>query len=187
MSEKGGNPKQDKTQGEQKRQEQRKPWQKKQHHQRPEAKRKDPEEIPILKYGPNNNFPKFKEAISKAALKNYGNLGKLIKQGSYYTPEMPERKDYDFQNDPDGLNKMAYLEDRKEYHKEIKAMEKDWPKLYALILQYLSEESLEEVKREDGWDEVEEDTDPEGLRIFIEKTHKVNTVSKGPTVTKMSA
>jgi hypothetical protein len=32
-------------------------------------------------------------------------MGKLIKQGSYYTPEMPERKDYDFQNDPDGLNR----------------------------------------------------------------------------------
>ncbi len=73
--------------------------------------------IPILKYGPNNNFPKFKEALSKAALKNYGNLGKLIKQGSYYTLEMPERKDYDLQNDPDGLNKMAYLEDMKEYRK----------------------------------------------------------------------
>ncbi len=146
MSEKGGNPKQDQTQGEQKFQEQHKPWKKKQHHQHPEAKKKDPEEIPILKYGPNNNFPKFKEAISKAALKNYGNLGKLIKQGSYYTLEMPERKDYDLQNDPNGLNKMAYLEDMKEHRKEIKAMEKDRPKLYALILQFLSEESLKEVK-----------------------------------------
>jgi hypothetical protein len=79
MSEKGGNPKQDKAQVEQKQHEQCKPWQKKQHHQRPEAKKKDPEEIPIQQYGPNNNFPKFKEALSKAALKNYGNQEKLIK------------------------------------------------------------------------------------------------------------
>jgi hypothetical protein len=172
MSEKGGDPKQDKTQGEQKHQEQCKLWQKKQHHRCPEAKKKDPKEIPILKYGPNNNFPKFKEAISKAALKNYGNLGRLIKQGSYYTPEMLERKDYDLQNDPNGLNKMAHLEDMEEYRKEIKAMEKDRPKLYALILQYLSEESLEEVKREEGWDDVEEATDPEGLWVYIKKTHK---------------
>ncbi len=186
MSEKGGNPKQEKAQGEQKRQEQRKPWQKKHQYQRPEAKKKDLEEIPILKYGPNNNFPKFKEALSKAALKNYGNLGKLIKQGSYYTPKIPDRADYDMQNDPDGLNKMAYLEDMKEYRKEIKAMEKDRPKLYALILQYLSEESLEEIKREDGRDDVEEATDPEGLWVYVEKTHKVNTISKVPTVTKMS-
>jgi hypothetical protein len=100
---------------------------------------------------------------------------------------MPERRDYDLQNDPNGLNKLAYLEDMKEYRKEIKAMEKDRPKLYALILQYLSDESLEEVKREDGWDDVEEATDPEGLWTFVEKTHKVNTISKVPTVTKMSA
>jgi hypothetical protein len=65
---------------------------------------------------------------------------------------MPERKDYNLQNDPDGLNKMAYLEDMKEYRKEIKAMEKDRPKLYALILQYLSEESLEEVKLSERMD-----------------------------------
>jgi hypothetical protein len=50
---------------------------------------------------------------SKAALKKYGNLGKLTKQGSYYTLEMPGRKDYDLQNDPDGLNKLTYLEDVK--------------------------------------------------------------------------
>ncbi len=91
------------------------------------------------------------------------------------------------QNDPDGLNRKAYLEDMKEYRKEIKAMEKDRPKLYALILQYLSKESLEEVKRKEGWDDVEEATDLEGLWVYIEKTHKVNTVSKVPTVTKMSA
>ena len=39
-------------------------------------KKKDPEEIPVLKYGPANNFTKFKEALSKKALKKYGNLGK---------------------------------------------------------------------------------------------------------------
>jgi hypothetical protein len=66
-------------------------------------------------------------------------------------------------------------------------MEKDQPKLNALILQYLSEESLEEVKHEDGWDDVKEETDPEGLWTIVEKTHKVNTISKVPTVTKLSA
>ncbi len=45
-------------------------------------KKKDAEAIPILKYGLSNNFAKFKEAISKAALKQYGDLGKVIHQGS---------------------------------------------------------------------------------------------------------
>ena len=120
-------------------------------------------------------------------MKNYGNLGKLIKQGRYYKPEEPDRNEYDMQNDPDGLNKLAYLEDMKEYRKEIKAMEKDRPKLFALILQYLSDESLEEIKRDEVWDDVEEDTDPEGLWILIKKTHKVNMISKVETITKLSA
>jgi hypothetical protein len=114
-------------------------------------------------------------------------MGKLIKQGHYYTPEILESSDYDMHNHPVGLNKKAYLEGMKEYHKEIKVMEKDRPKLYVLILQYLSEESLEEVKCEDGWNDVEEAMDLEGLWMYVEKTHKVNMISKVPTVTKISA
>jgi hypothetical protein len=79
MSDKGGNPK-NIAQGEHKKQEQRKHGHRQQQYQqrRTEYKRKDLEEIPVLWYGPNNNFAKFKEAMSKAALKNYGNLGCLI-------------------------------------------------------------------------------------------------------------
>ena len=97
----------------------RKQWQKKQ--QERVAKKRDPEEIPILKYRPANNFSKFKEAMSKAALKNYGQLGKLIKLGDYFVPEEPFSTDYDLVNDPIGINKATYLEDMKEYHRS-------WPK-----------------------------------------------------------
>jgi hypothetical protein len=55
---------------------QRKPWHQKGQHG--ENKKKDPEAILVLKYGPGNNFAKFKEAFSKVALKEYGDLGKLI-------------------------------------------------------------------------------------------------------------
>jgi hypothetical protein len=44
--------------------------------------KKDPQAIPILMYGPSNNFMLFKEAMSKKALVDYGNLGKLIKQAT---------------------------------------------------------------------------------------------------------
>jgi hypothetical protein len=46
-----------------------------------EQKRKDLQETAILWYEPANNFVKFQEAILKAAMKEYGNLGKLIKLG----------------------------------------------------------------------------------------------------------
>jgi hypothetical protein len=34
--------------------------------------KKNPEEIPLLRFGNNNNFHKFREALSKAALREYG-------------------------------------------------------------------------------------------------------------------
>jgi len=74
-------------------------------------RRKEPESIPILRYGPSNNFMKFKEAISKKALLDYGNLGKLIKQGYIVLPEQPDRETYGLDDDQDGLNKLDYLED----------------------------------------------------------------------------
>jgi hypothetical protein len=134
---------QNKDQGQGHRQGYKKQWQRKgqgksdQYHE----KAKDPEKIPVLKYGPVNNFPKFKEALSKKALKKYDNLAKLIKLGKYYEPEEPNSTDYDFVNDPLGVNKANYLEDMKEYRKELMRMQNDRPKLYALIYQYLSEES----------------------------------------------
>jgi hypothetical protein len=88
MSDKGGNPKQATAQGEQKKHDQHRKGgqQRNQHYQqrRTENKKRDPEEIPVLRYGPANNFSKFKEAMSKATLKNYGNLGRLIQlEGCY--------------------------------------------------------------------------------------------------------
>jgi len=137
-------------------------WQKgKRHDYNP--KKKDPEEIPILKYGPTGNFAKFKEAISKRALRDYGHLGKLIETGDYYRPEMPDTVDYDFVNDPYGLSKALFMEAMKDYRKEIAKMVADRPKLYALILQYLSEESLDEVKRSDKWEDIKKSTEPRDL------------------------
>ena len=89
---------------------QKKHWPKRhqQHSSDYKKKDKDPEEIPILKYGPTNNFTKFMEALSKTALKDYGNLGKLIKLGKYYEPEEPDSTEYDFVNDPMGINMANY-------------------------------------------------------------------------------
>ena len=152
-----------------------------------QPKKKDPEEIPILKYGPQGNFAKFKEAISKAALRDYGHLGKLIDTGEYYKPPEPNTADYDFVNDPYGLNKALFMEAMKDYRKELHKMHADRPKLYALLMQYLSEESLDEVKRSDKYEDIKKATEPRDLWNLIEETHKVNTISKVEAVTKLAA
>jgi hypothetical protein len=75
-----------------------------------QEKKKDPEEIPTLQFGPNNNFAKFKEALANKALREYGDLGRLIESSEYFVPEPPDVSDYDLENDPYGLNKATYLE-----------------------------------------------------------------------------
>jgi len=58
------NPKENQGQGQHP--QQRKPWQKHQQKQfRQELKKKDPEEIPVLKYGPVNNFSKLRKQFRK--------------------------------------------------------------------------------------------------------------------------
>ena len=66
-------------------------------------------------------------------------------------------------------------------------MKADRSKLYAFIMQYLSEESLDEVKRQEQYEEVDEATDPEGLWKLVEETHKVTSVRKVEAVVKLSA
>jgi hypothetical protein len=50
----------------------------------PPTKRKDSKEIPILHYGPNNCFTKFKEGLLNEALKPLSWIGKLIELGEYH-------------------------------------------------------------------------------------------------------
>jgi hypothetical protein len=82
---------------------------------------------------------------------------------------------------------MAYLEDMKEWQKEKVIMHRDRPKLFALLLQYLSEESLEVVKRDENWDVTDQTSDPEALWQIIEENHKVYTISEVEFITKIAA
>ncbi len=155
-----------------------------------EPKKKDCEAIPILKYGPSNIFAKFKEAISKAALKQYGDLGKLIRQGSCFIPPEPNRAMYgpfNSANDPDGLKKATYLEAMKHHQKKLASMEDDRAKLFAMIMMYLSEESLDAIKKEPMWTKIEDEVDAEGLWKLVELKHKVHTASEVKEIMKLTA
>jgi hypothetical protein len=116
-------------------------WQRKgQHSFKP--KKKDAKVIPILKYGPSNNFAKFKGAVLYVALMQYGDLGRLIQQGSYYIPPEPNRATYgpfDSTNDPDGLKKATYIEAMKHHQKKLASMEDDCVELFVMLMMYLSE------------------------------------------------
>jgi len=93
----------------------RRPWLHKKQGRGPHEKKKDPEEIPILWFGPNNNFAKFLEALENMVLCEYGDVGRLIESGEYCIPEPPDVNDYDFVTDSSCLNRTTYLEQQKLY------------------------------------------------------------------------
>jgi hypothetical protein len=74
------------------------------------------------------------------------------------------------------------LEELKTYRKI-----KNEQRLYATILKYLSEESLEAVKRTKEWSEVEDNVDPEKLWSIIVDKHRVHSTSEVAAVVKLEA
>jgi hypothetical protein len=98
----------------------------------------------ILKFGPGNNFMQFKEALSNKTLEDYGALGKLIKKGTIDEPLEPDRSSM---NPADEFLKAEYMEDMKAYQKLKFKMDQKKPKLYAMILEHLSNESLKAVQK----------------------------------------
>ena len=48
---------------------------------------KDGQGVPILKYGPRNNFLKWKEKLRTACMEEYGDLGRMIDLNAYWEPE----------------------------------------------------------------------------------------------------
>ena len=83
--------------------------------------------VPMLHYGQDHNFAKFKEKLSRAAIETYGDLGKLVETGEYFEPPELNIEDYDLDNDPHGENVVEYREDRKDRRRTIAQMESDKP------------------------------------------------------------
>jgi len=58
---------------------------------KPETERK--EGVPVLRYGKGNNFFAFQQALYRRALRDYGDLAKLITLNKHYKPTL-ERPDF---------------------------------------------------------------------------------------------
>jgi hypothetical protein len=61
------------------------------------------------------------------------------------------------------------------------------PQLYALILKYLSEESLEAVQKHPDWAVIEANVDPVRLWNIVEDKHRVHSTSKVGAIVKLEA
>ncbi len=61
------------------------------------------------------------------------------------------------------------------------------PKLYATILKYLDDKSLEAVQKVQDWTSIEESVDPEWLWKAIEEKHSADSTSKIGAIVKLEA
>ena len=65
-------------------------------------------------------------------------------------------------------------------------MRENRPK-YGLIMQYLSDESKDEIKCQDKYEDIEKTADPKGLWKLVNETHKVTSISRVEDITKLAA
>jgi hypothetical protein len=151
---------------------------------KPEGERK--ESLPTLKYGKGNNFYAFQQALYRRALRDYGDLAKLISLNKYYEPtlDLPDFSGMGLSSAEQGIMRQEAL---KEHSKLIARMKLDRPKLYGLILEHMSVESKDEVAQDADYETWHKATDPEKLWQTIVKTHKVDCVSNVSQVKELTA
>lgn len=145
------------------------------------------DKVPMLRYGPDTNFIRFKEAMSVAAVEKYGALGKLIEVGTAYIKPPPNIANYRLDDDPYGIQLEEYKSDLREYKRVMSEHELNAPKLYATICNKLSTESMDEVRRHEAFAEFHTQKDPVALWTAITELHQVPTTSKIDVYVKKAA
>mmetsp|Transcript_26702 Transcript_26702/g.38279 ORF Transcript_26702/g.38279 Transcript_26702/m.38279 type:complete len:174 (-) Transcript_26702:645-1166(-) len=101
----------------------------------------------MLQWGKGSSFHVFQEAISKVAMEKYGHAGKMFETNVKYVPPLPLKKDYTIAGLDAAENTLMYNEAIKSYTKQIQDMNMNAPKIYGFIEQYLSAESMDEIKQ----------------------------------------
>ena len=148
--------------------------------------------LPVLRYGPDNNFTEFAREIETYALREFGYLGRLFRDNQYYEPPAINepgqaldtnnssrgtrlRQTQDVDNVSDAAM-MQYRESCKQRAKDISDMRNKRPALFATVWGQLSPESEEKIRQHNNWDEVETRDNPLALWTAISATHMLNAV-----------
>ena len=131
------------------------------------------EGLPVLRYGVNNNWTKFRKGMSIYCFREYGDLGEIIETGEMPELEEIERPDdEDLADDPYGLIKDAYRDKVKARDRRLEEMRKNLKPMYAAIYGQLSEESEDKIKQDANYAEVHQNKDTVGLWVIIGHAHQ---------------
>ena len=144
--------------------------------------------VPILQFGSGNNFNVFKEKLAIVALEKFGDLARLIETDEYWEPpNTVDISQYDSDEDPHGFIKLQVNELLKERVRVLEKMKTNKANLYGFILSKLSNESMDEVKRRESFNEFNSSKDPLELWLAVKHIHRVDTNSLVQEFRKKSA
>jgi hypothetical protein len=141
------------------------------------------EAVPMLRYGPNNNYVTFKDRIKTACMEKYGDLGRLIELDKYWEPPAVDRAAFPKAKE-DLVERQALIEAVKERASAIAKMKGNKSSMYAYIMSKMSTESLDEIKRHRDYDTVNENVEPLELWRIVREIHMISTKSKSARVIK---
>ena len=147
--------------------------------QAPVKKDPEPPKLLMLKYGRENNFAQWKEAMRNEVAIEYGLLASIIDEGELVHPADVIVDDYDEDADPNGFILHALRARLSERQKTIARMEAQMPKCRALMWKHLSRESMEAVHRHEDYDDEEHRNDPLQLFLSIKATHSIGGEAHG--------
>jgi len=143
--------------------------------------------VPILQFGSGNNFYVFKEKLALTALEKFGDLARLVETDEYWKPPALNFTEYNPDEDPHGFIKLQVNELLKEHVRVIERMKNNKANLYAFILSKLTNESMDEVKRHEGFDDFNSTKDPLELWLAAKQIHRIDTKSMVQEFRKKSA
>ena len=136
-------------------------------------------ELPVLRFKNNlndNNFVEFKEALSAYALREYGDLGRMIEDLEYFEipeVEVPNDDSLSPDNDPHGFRALQIRNLMTDRTKRMSRMEAQKTPLYSVIWNQLSLESKAKVQESELFAVTETSKDPLRLWLLVCERHLV--------------
>lgn len=151
-----------------------------------------------LRNGSQNNFLKWREALSNAAQLEYGDCGRLVETGKKFVPEevtsLEDRKKTEEAKKGSKLEKAEvdaieaeYVDDRKNRQRIIRELKNKETQLYNYVWSVMSKDSQDAVKMEAEYPDFNKTKNPEALWKAIEATHLLKDKSTDENVRINSA
>jgi len=141
----------------------------------------DPDGVPILRPGKNGNYPYWIKQVRKAAVRLFGDLGRLYTDDVYFVPppldvdgiDLDQQWNAQDQTVEQYIQRTILIQEAKNRTSLIEEMRNNRPKMYAWAELHLSTASEELVKARPNWGVMSTQRDPLLQHQAIKATHIV--------------